>query len=360
MSIGTDRERHELESTNDVRYIGSKSLLVPTIRRTVSEHAQDSEVFCDLFAGTGVVGAEFASTHRVIANDILYFSYVLNYANLLPDGMPRFGAFVSEFGCDPIEHLNLVSNSDFSIKEDDFIAASFSPAGSAHRMYFTSENAIRIDRIRQELQRLHELKLLNLSEFLVLLAGLLNEVPSVSNTTGTYGAFLKTWDKRALRALRIGPQRLSFPEMEHRVFNEDANSLIRRINGDVLYLDTPYNARQYSSNYHLLETIARYDSPALKGMTGLRVDRAGESGYCRRGEVYSLYENLLKLARFRTVVISYSSDGLLNELELVELVKVFSGKEPVDFLRLPYRRYKRLPGDSRSVDEYLIVGSRDA
>lgn len=341
-----------------MRYIGSKSKLTSYIRSIVERVAPHSSVFCDLFAGTGTVGNEFKTTHQIVANDILYFSYVLNAANLQLNKIPEFLNFRSAHGKDPISYLNEIRPDPSDAGDRDFVARSYSPIGEDRRRYFTPENAIRIDRIRQAIEASREDSLLDTLEYLYLLAALLREVPSVSSTTGTYGAFLKSWDKRALKEITLKYSEIRPGSEANEVFNSDANELIEKISGDVLYLDTPYNARQYSSNYHVLESIARYDNPAIVGVTGLRADKAGDSGYCRRDRVYSLYEDLLTKAKFRIVVISYNSEGILDEDQLVDLVSSFAGRPPMAFEKIPYRRYKRTIGDANSVEEFLVVGAK--
>jgi adenine-specific DNA-methyltransferase len=341
-----------------MRYIGSKLRLTPFIRSAIERVAPESSVFCDLFAGTGAVGNEFKKTHRVIANDILYFSYVLNAANLQLFRIPEFVKFRSAYGTDPISYLNQIRPDPSKAESHDFVAQMYSPIGGDQRRYFSPENAIRIDRIRQIIEASLRDSLLNQLEYFYLLAALLREVPSVSSTTGTYGAFLKSWDKRALKEITLRHLEISPGCNTNEVFNGDANEIIAKISGDVLYLDTPYNARQYSSNYHVLESIARYDSPQVIGVTGLRADRAGESGYCRRNQVYSLYKDLLEKADFKVVVISYNSEGILSEDQLVNLVSGFAGRPPIAFEKIPYRRYKRTSGDAKSVEEFLVVGRK--
>ena len=324
----------------------------------VEQVSPHSTSFCDLFAGTGVVGHEFKSTHKVIANDILYFSYVLNVANLKLSAVPSFSAFKSAHGTDPLSFLNAIQPELVENRLDDFVAQNYSPLGEPQRRYFTPENALKIDRIRQTIEFIHRNGLVNELEYFYLLAALLREVPSVSSTTGTYGAYLKSWDKRALKPFELKYFDIGAANKGNVVLNGDANEIISEICGDVLYLDTPYNSRQYSSNYHVLESIARYDYPELRGVTGLRTDRAGESGYCRKAQVYDLYLDLLNKANFKTIVISYSNEGILDEEQLVELVSQVTGQSPIAFEKIPYRRYKRTSGSNTPVNEFLIVGKK--
>lgn len=338
-----------------MRYIGSKVNLLSEIRAVVELQAPSSEIFCDIFAGTGVVGREFKTSHQIISNDILYFSFVLNAAyNGLPK-RPDFKRLSSKLGADPIDFLNSITVSEAELNQDDFMALSYSPAGAAGRLYLSVANALKIDRIRQTIARWIESGDISQGESYYLLASLIEEVPSVSNTTGTYGAYLKHWDSRSKNPIRLSHLDITESSKENRTFNADANELIHRISGDVLYIDPPYNGRQYSSNYHLLESLAKYDRPELEGVTGTRVDRSGESAYCRKKSVHDSFDYLIGNAEFSTIVVSYSSDGLLKEDQLTELMTKHGNRESLIVRKIPYRRYKRTANDERNVVEYLIA-----
>ena len=341
-----------------MRYIGSKVNLLPQIRELVDSQAPNSKVFCDLFSGTGVVGREFKSSHQVISNDILYFSYVLNAAYVGLGSQPLFDSFKRVKARDPVDLLNSISVSEEAATDEDFIALAYSPLGTEGRQYLSVENALRLDRMRQEIERWHSDGLLEKPDYEYLIACLIEVVPSVSNTTGTYGAYLKHWDKRALKQIQVSHLPIFPTNHLNRIYNRDANDLIHEISGDVLYLDTPYNARQYSTNYHLLETLAKYDNPQLKGKTGLRVDNSGESLYCRKQTVFEAYESLLLNADFETLVMSYSSEGILSEAEILRLVLQFGRESSLVFQKIPYRRYKRREIDEATVFEFLIAVSK--
>jgi adenine-specific DNA-methyltransferase len=338
-----------------MRYIGSKASLLSEIRATVSAEAPNSVVLCDMFAGTGIVGREFKASHQVISNDILYFAYVINAAYIGLPEMPTFTKLKRSIKHDPIDFLNSISVNESEVNEEDFMAISYSPMGKERRQYLTISNALKIDKIRQTINHWLNADQITQSEFYYLLTALIECVPAVSNTTGTYGAFLKHWDKRALKPLKLCPLEIIKSTHNNLVFNRDANNLIDSIKGDILYLDTPYNGRQYSSNYHLLESLALYDQPALQGVTGTRVDNAGHSAYCRKSSVFFSYDQLLSKANFNTIVISYSSDGILSEDQLIEMAKKYGKPETFSIKKVPYRRYKRTANDDRKVVEYLIA-----
>jgi adenine-specific DNA-methyltransferase len=339
-----------------MRYIGSKTNLLPQIREVVGQVAKDSTSICDIFAGTGAVGREFKSSHHVISNDILFFCYALNRAYVETNQTPKFLKVTKELGRSPIEFFNSLPLKDNAPSSDSFIAQQFSPAGQDGRMYLTVSNALLVDEIRTSIEVWLRDGLINEEEYFYLLASLIEAVPSVSNIAGTYGAYLKHWDSRTAKRLILSEIETGTSLGTNQVHNRDANELIETISGDVLYMDPPYNGRQYSSNYHVLETIARYDNPELKGKTGTRVDSSGVSDYCKKPRVAATFEDLVEKANFKTLVISYSSEGLLSEDELVDMLKRHGNAKSLNFKKIPYRRYKRLANDERpDVTEYLIA-----
>ena len=114
----------------------------------------------------------------------------------------------------------------------------------------------------------------------------------------------------ALKPLVLTPASFDCTDQQNEVYQEDANALIHRIEGDILYLDPPYNVRQYGANYHILNTIADYQPFVPKGKTG--VGPYQRSRYCSRVKVLDAFDDLLKNARFHYVFLSYNNEGLLS------------------------------------------------
>lgn len=107
----------------------------------------------------------------------------------------------------------------------------------------------------------------------------------MANTASVYGAFLKKLKKSAQKPLTLKSAKFYINDHPHTVTNSDVNLLAKTSKHDVVYLDPPYNHRQYSGNYHILETIARDDSPEIRGITGMRDCREQKSDYCSRSNV---------------------------------------------------------------------------
>lgn len=309
-----------------MNYIGSKYSLLEFIHNTIASvtgyKAGDTYIFADLFAGTGVVGASFRKEGcTVIANDLQYYSYVLNNHNI---------ESVGELDMDLINQLNAISG------VEGFIFQNYCAGSGSERNYFTDENGKKCDAIRAEIERLYRQKSITKATYFSLLASLINSIDKYANTASVYGAFLKHIKRSAQKEFQLEPLP-SIMGPVGKVYNEDANQLIAKIHGDVLYLDPPYNERQYCSNYHVLETIARYDAPLLRGKTGLRDANEQKSKYCSKRTLTEEFENLIATANFQYIFLSYNNEGLMNIETIQEIMSQYGSYQ---CFTQPYKRFK--------------------
>ena len=335
-----------------VRYIGSKVNLLPVISDFVDSKVDKAISFCDIFSGTGIVARHFKSKYQIISNDIMFFSSALQKAYIENDTIPAFSGLLDEGIFDPVDYLNY---SAIEFVSDPFILKNYSPFEDCHRMYFSIDNASRIDYARQKINSWFDSLLINESEYFYLLACLIEAVPFVSNIAGTYGAFLKHWDKRALQNINLKHLSISPNGSINKVYNCDSEELIKVISGDILYIDPPYNGRQYTPNYHVLETIARYDYPSISGVTGMRDYSDQKSNFCQKRKVIESFDQLIKNASFDHIFISYSSEGLMSKNEILDILQNYSINDEFDFLEIPYRRYKHTKISSdHELKEYLF------
>ena len=316
-----------------MNYIGSKNKLFPFISKTILDVVGDDlsqKTFCDLFAGTGIVGRNFKTqVKQVITNDVEYYSYVLNrnyIGNHQPVSSEKY-----------IEQLNLLEG----IK--GFVFQEYSQGGKAGRNYFTSENGQLIDAARIQIRKWKEDLVINENQYYFLLASLLESADKIANTASVYGAYLKKIKSSAAKKLTIKPATFLETKNSHLVFQKDGNELIKNIKGDILYLDPPYNARQYGANYHLLNTIAKYDTFVPKGVTGLR--EYYKSDYCKKGEVLKSFTELLKNAQFKYIFLSYNNEGLMTSETVEETMKKF-GKYSLATTK--YQRFKADKTENRN------------
>lgn len=283
-----------------MNYIGSKYSLMGFLTTTIADVAGTNtkgKVFADLFAGTGVVGKTFKEQgYRVISNDIQYYSYVLN--KHLIENVPPLSV-------DIVDSLNQLSGTE------GFIYKNYCAGSGSGRQYFTDQNGMKCDSIRIELERLKNCGDIDEAQYYYLLASLINSIDKYANTASVYGAFLKQVKKSAAKEFELELLPIVDGDKESKAYNENISNIIQKIGGDILYLDPPYNARQYCTNYHVLETIARYDSPELKGKTGLRDYSSQKSLFCSPRTVVEAFDDVLRHADFDYIFLSYNNEGLM-------------------------------------------------
>ena len=342
-----------------MRYIGSKGNLLPQLQDAVNQRKTRGGIFCDIFSGTGTVANNFKPQFPIISNDFLFFSYLIQFAKIELNKRPHFSALKKIIGSDPITFLNSQNFDLNSVHRDPFIFNEFAPSGHAKRMYFSDQNALQIDGIRQTVEDWFTNGLINTSEFKYLTACLVEAVPSISNIAGTYGAFLKHWDKRAFNRLELQSIDTTDNRKKNKCHNRNGIELISEISGEVLYVDPPYNGRQYLGNYHVLETIAQYDYPELHGITGIRRDSKKSSDFCKAKTVRDAFNNLFANADFDYLIVSYSNEGLLPESELVSILERHTNPKKTQIFRHEYRRYSRVQDSNKTaLTEIIISGAR--
>lgn len=341
-----------------MRYIGSKISLLNEIDSFIKENIKDKpKVFLDAFSGTGCVGHFFKKDYKVIANDQLYFCYILSKVTLRND-LPNFENLKKIGINDPLEYLN---TNNITINESYFITKNYSPYNVSTRMYFSVENAKRIDFIRQTISSWLERALIHEHEYEYLLCCLIQAVPNISNISGTYGAYLKHWDKRALNKIFLKHLTLINNYRENTAFNSDILKLLSNIKTDICYIDPPYNGRQYTSNYHVLETIAKYDFPEIKGVTGIRnYHKKDSSEFCKKTTVSMVFEKLIQSINSRHIIMSYSSEGLLDKETITSILKKYGKADTFNFKEIPYRKYKsKIISTKENLCEYLFYIQKD-
>ncbi|HED6056395.1 TPA: DNA adenine methylase, partial [Campylobacter jejuni] len=315
-----------------MNYIGSKVKLLDFLFESINDILAKSDInleqctFIDLFAGTSAVGKKFKNkVEKVISNDKEFYSFVLakNY----------------------IENTVKIKRSKELIKELNNIAKinpikgkiykHYSLGGGENRQYFSDFNAMKIDSMRIKISEWKYDNFINEKECYFLLASLLESADKVANTASVYGAFLKHLKPSAQKELILLPAEFECTHTKHLVFNENANDLIKKIKGDILYLDPPYNSREYGANYHVLNSIAMYDDFIPQGKTGLRAYE--KSAWCKKNLVFDALEDLIKNADFKFIFLSYNDEGLLS---LEQIRQIFEKYGKYDFKSQIYQRFK--------------------
>lgn len=318
-----------------MNYIGSKKHLLDFISTQISLHVSkpQTKVFCDLFSGTASVGEHFRNTFAsIIANDIEPFAYVLSY-NKIKNLQNFETAFVTQ---------------NYSPKEG-FIFEHF----AKKRSYFSLENAKKIDGIRYFLQNSYANKMISQDAYYFYLASLIFSADRVANTTGVYGSYLKELKFMAKSSMKYLPHSVNSSQnsSQNRVYNEDATTLIEKIEGDVLYLDPPYNHRQYGLNYHVLNAIASYEEFEPRGVCGY--NDYFRSEFCQIKRCEQALDEIVKKAKFETILLSYSADGILDTMSIEKILSKHGDYSRCSFDHPRYRTQKN--SKKGHVKEYLHV-----
>lgn len=315
-----------------MRYIGSKESLTDSIKELLQKHnlLQRNLVFFDAFCGMGSVADSMKSIYdHIIINDSLvcstYFTKGRLYANRC-----KF----ERLGFDPFKFLNNGNNTLHG-----FIHQNYSPGGS-ERMYFSEENAGRIDFFRRQIEEWKEYEQITEEEYVYLMACLLESVSDVSNTAGVYGAFLKHWDKRALKPIifsKIDSNEGICKNIESQ--NDKIEQIISDIECDILYLDPPYTQNQYGTQYHLLETLILNDNPPISKVTGSRPTTPMRSNWSKMYHAHILFEQVVAETNASHIILSYNNDGFMSKDYIEKTLKRFGIEETYDCITIDYKKY---------------------
>jgi adenine-specific DNA-methyltransferase len=320
------------------RYLGNKYKLLGVIEDIVSEKCGEIESFCDIFAGTGVVGERFNSSKiKIISNDFLFLNYVC----------------LKAFLCTKINIQKLISNkinylNNLKAEEDNYFSKHFGGT------YFSIENAKKIGAIREEIEKFAE----NEEEKNIFICSLIYAVDKVANTVGHYDAFRQKLDM-------LQPIKLLLPDINYsinennEIYRKDANALIREIYCDVLYIDPPYNSRQYSDAYHLLENLAQWKKPEVFGI-GKKMDRSHiKSDYCVK-KAAKAFKDLIDNADCRHILLSYnntgeSKDGRSNaRINDDDIVRILKSKGEVEIFKRSYKAFTTGKSDTKGNFERIF------
>jgi adenine-specific DNA-methyltransferase len=375
-----------------VRYLGNKTKLLPAIESLLAARGvRPGALVLDVFTGTASVARRMkALGYRVAANDLMACAVVNARATVGLRGPPRFAKLLGraplrKFLASSAAREALASDGDRATlplraalaflerraePREGLIFRQYSDGGPAGRCFFRGEIGRAIDGVHACLEKWQRERWIDESERCVLLASLVDGADRVANISGTYGAFLKSWQPNARGPLELRPPPI-VPGPAARVFRRDGNELVRRFACDVLYVDPPYNRRQYAKNYHVLEVIAelsdvrdreRYEAE-IYGKTGLRPMDDRVSDYCL-GDARSgtspcarAFAALVKDARAEHLVVSYNEEGILSLDEITAALEAACGdgfRRERDHLVLSTKRF-RSDADRGAARTYRVL-----
>lgn len=330
-----------------MRYIGNKESMVEEIDSFIESRVESEEslTLFDAFCGTGAVSDRLKNKFNLVINDNLKWATVYTAGRLYASS-----CHFERLGFDPFAFLN---QSDEKVQ--GFIYKNYAPTESS-RMYFTPENAARIDYFRKQIEEWHKNKLLPEAEYMLLLASLVESVSRVSNTAGVYGAFLKKWDGRALKPIEfIKPAYNACDSLNIKIYNDKTENIISDVKCDILYLDPPYTQNQYGTQYHLLETLILNDHPSVSKVTGSRPVMPMRSDWSKEYKAHILLDRIIANTTARYIVMSYNNDGLMSKEYIEAVMKRYGKPETYCCKKISYKKYQNWKSQNHKEHfEYLF------
>lgn len=304
---------------NNRRYLGNKYKLLSFITRIAEEECSNINTVADIFAGTGAVASAFTDK-KLITNDIMYSNYICHVA--------WFGSesYSEEKIIDLIAEYNTVC-----VEQDNYMSDNFADT------YFSREDCRKIGFVRQDIEDRFHAGEVNGRERALVITSLLYAMDKIANTCGHYDAYRQGVEFERHLELAV-PQPEADLNENNICYNTDTNELAARIEADLVYIDPPYNSRQYCDAYHLLENVARWNRPEVFGVAR-KMDRAAlKSDYCTK-KAAAAFESLIDSIHAKYIVLSYnnmaekgndrsnakiSDDDIMRILQKKGTVKVFS------------------------------------
>lgn len=339
-----------------MRYYGCKLKLLDYINDTVNSlNLPKGATFFDIFSGTSAVGQHFKKLgYTIISNDFLEFAYAIAYASIQLNKEPEFKGL----HCDGLSSAQQVIDYLNNIQGvSEFITKNYSPFEGNNRQYLSVQNAMKTDAIRSKIELWKNTNLINKDEYYYLIASLINAINLVSNVTGTYAAYLKSWDPRALKPMKLEMYDIINSTNTNKAVKGDSNEVVSVYDVDILYLDPPYNSRQFASNYFFLELVAEgwfNKVPDIYGVTGMRPYEHQKSEYCRIDRASKALEDLVRKARAKYILLSYNNEGIIPTNEIK---RILSNRGDVTVFTKQHKRYRAINQDGSKVrtEELLFL-----
>jgi adenine-specific DNA-methyltransferase len=326
---------------NNRRYLGNKYKLLPFIMSVVNKYCDDVNSVADIFAGTGAVASAFTDK-QIITNDNLYSNYICHVAWFSPQ----------EYSRKKIEQLVAHYNNTV-VMNDNYMSYNF--AGT----FFNRADCRKIGFIREDIEERFMLKKINARERALLITSLLYAADKIANTCGHYDAFRKgvVFEKHLGLSVPLPNNDLNAKNV---CYNENTNDLIRRISADLVYIDPPYNSRQYCDAYHLLENIARWEKPKVSGVAR-KMDRTSLKSDYNTNKATKAFEDLIQNINAHYILLSYNNmaqkgnDRSNAKINDTDIMRVLSAKGKVKVFTQNYKPFSAGKSDIDEHEERLFL-----
>lgn len=317
------------------------------IKNLILANCPQHEIFFDVFGGTGVVTAEMLDVAKcVIINDFLYSNEVC------------YKAFFSraEYNQQKLQQFaDKISAVDKFSLSDNYVALNYG------NKYFEYNDAKLIGYIREEIQNAYNFGALNEKEFNILLASLLYSFDRCANTVGHYDAYIKKQPTDSFQFELIEPIQTN---TDVTIYREDSNKLVRKISADIAFVDPPYNSRQYSRFYHVMENIVKWNKPPLTG-TAMKPPLENMSDYCKVNAPV-VFEDLINNLKTSYIVCTYNntydskSSSSRNKITLEQIKKILDNRGKTKIFEKTHNRFNAGKTDSVNHKEILFITEVDS
>ena len=326
---------------NNRRYLGNKYRLLPFIQSIVSTECKDISIIADIFSGTGAVASAFTDK-KIITNDILYSNYICHIAWFSPERYSREN--IEKY----ISYYNGIE-----VNQENYVSENFADT------FFSRSNCRKIGFIREDIEKLYRQNKINARERALLVTSLLYAVDKIANTCGHYDAYRQNteFEKELILSAPMPAENLN---RENICYNLDANELVKFITADLVYIDPPYNSRQYCDAYHLLENLAKWDKPEVSGVAR-KMDRSSlKSDYCT-SKATAAFEDLIKNINAKYILLSYNNmaqkgdDRSNAKINDEDIMRILSGKGTVKVFSEDYKAFTAGKSNHEGNEERLFL-----
>lgn len=326
---------------NNRRYLGNKYKLLPFITKVVEEECENVNTVADIFAGTGAVASAFTDK-KLITNDIMYSNYICHLA--------WFGS--QEYSKEKIISLIMEYNNS-KIQQDNYMSENFA------NTYFSLEDCRKIGYIRQDIEDRFVEGSINARERALLITSLLYAMDKIANTCGHYDAYRQGVEFEKHLELAV-PQPDENLNENNVCYNMDTNELAADMEADLVYIDPPYNSRQYCDAYHLLENVARWKKPEVFGVARKMDRTALKSDYCTQ-KATAAFEQLIDSIHAKYILLSYNNmaekgnDRSNAKISDADIMRILNKKGRVKVFAEDYKAFSTGKSDIKENQERLFL-----
>lgn len=332
---------YKMTKINNRRYLGNKYKLLPFITKIVEEECENVNTVADIFAGTGAVASAFTDK-KLITNDIMYSNYICHLA--------WFGS--EEYSEEKIIALIMEYNNR-KIEQDNYMSENFA------NTYFSLEDCRKIGFIRQDIEDRFVKGNINARERALLITSLLYAMDKIANTCGHYDAYRQGVEFEKHLELAV-PQPDEHLNENNVCYNMDTNELAADMEADLVYIDPPYNSRQYCDAYHLLENVARWEKPEVFGVARKMDRTALKSDYCTQ-KATAAFEKLIDSIHAKYILLSYNNmaekgnDRSNAKISDDDIMRILNKKGRVKVFAEDYKAFSTGKSDIKENQERLFL-----